>query len=284
MFYLVDKPLGISSNLVAKILKRVLRVSKIGFAGTLDPLATGLMIIGTDGSSRLFPLMEHYTKTYETTIRLDGTSSSYDREQPIESIEVSKEIQKKLTKEYIESVISHNFLGDIMQIPPTYSATWIDGQRAYELARKWHTIDIKAKKRNVHVFDIVSYEWPQITAKITVSHGTYIRSLARDLWIQLQTGWYLESLRRTEIGHMSIEKHSWTQHNDILYTPIEHTEVFPNIPLIDLSEEQKKHLRLGSTPLETERKNGHYFIQYADTSYGLLESKEGLLFPVKNVV
>lgn len=84
MFYLVDKPLGISSNLVAKILKRVLRVSKIGFAGTLDPLATGLMIIGTDGSSRLFPLMEHHTKTYETTIRLDGTSSSYDREQPIE--------------------------------------------------------------------------------------------------------------------------------------------------------------------------------------------------------
>jgi tRNA pseudouridine55 synthase len=117
MFYLVDKPLGISSNLVAKILKGVLRVSKIGFAGTLDPLATGLMIIGADGSSRLFPLMEHYTKTYETTIRLDGTSSSYDREQPIESIKISKEIQKKLTKEYIESVISHNFLGDIMQIP-----------------------------------------------------------------------------------------------------------------------------------------------------------------------
>lgn len=83
---------------------------------------------------------------------------------------------------------------------------------------------------------------------------------------------------------MSIEKHSWIQHNDILYTPIEHTEVFPNIPLIHLSEEQKKHLRLGSTPLETDRKNGHYFIQYEDTSYGLLESRGGLLFPVKNVV
>lgn len=284
MFYLVDKPLGVSSNLVAKILKRVLRVSKIGFAGTLDPLATWLMIIWTDGSSRLFPLMEHHTKTYLTTIRLDGTSSSYDQEQPIESVEVSEDVKNNLTKDFITWIIHENFLGDIMQIPPTYSATWIDGQRAYELARKGHDIEIKAKKRTVHAFEIVSYEWPRLVAKITVSHGTYIRSLARDLWIKLQTGWYLESLRRSEIGHLTLEDHSWIQHNDILYTPIEHTEIFPEIPLIDLPEEQKKHLRLGSTPLKTEMGKWYYFIHYENTSYGLLESREGALFPIKNEV
>lgn len=82
---------------------------------------------------------------------------------------------------------------------------------------------------------------------------------------------------------MTINNHEWIQHNDILYTPIQHTEVFPGIPLIELSEEQKKHLRLGSTPLETSRENGYYFIEYGD-AYGLLESRGGLLFPIKNVV
>lgn len=94
------------------------------------------MIIGTDGSSRLFPLLDGLSKTYEATIRLDGTTSSYDLEQPVEKIEINKEAQKKITQKYLEEIISRNFNGDIMQSPPKYSAVWIGGQRAYELARK----------------------------------------------------------------------------------------------------------------------------------------------------
>jgi len=136
MFYVVKKPLGVSSNLVAKILKRVLNTKKIGFAGTLDPLATGLMIIGTEGSPRLFPLTEKFSKTYITTIRLDGTTASYDLEQPVEQIEVKEEIKNAITLPTLHSLIEQFFTGDIWQIPPTYSAVWIDGQRAYNLARK----------------------------------------------------------------------------------------------------------------------------------------------------
>ncbi len=284
MFYVVKKPLGVSSNLVAKILKRVLNTKKIGFAGTLDPLATGLMIIGTEGSPRLFPLTEKFSKTYITTIRLDGTTASYDLEQPVEKIEVREEIKNAITLSTLRSLIEQFFTGDIWQIPPTYSAVWIDGQRAYHLARKWETVDIEPKKRTIHSFDIISCSWPTIIAEITVSHGTYIRSIARDLWDHLKTGGYLEKLERISIGHVSMEDVEWTQHNDIYYAKLSHEKLFPNIAVLSLTTEQKIHLRLGSTPLVTDEKNGHYFAIYEDKSYGLLEAKWWLLFPIKNAV
>jgi len=159
----------------------VLKKPKMGFAGTLDPLATGLMIIGTDGSPRLFPMIEHFKKTYITTIRLDGTTESHDLEKPIVYAQISEENIKKISREYIEKVIRENFLGNIQQVPPNYSAVWVDGKRAYDLVRKGHEIDIKSKERYVDQFEILEYTWPRITAKIAVSHGTYIRSLARDL-------------------------------------------------------------------------------------------------------
>lgn len=94
------------------------------------------MIIGTDGSTRLFPLIEHFTKTYKTTIRIDGTTSSYDLEQPVEEMNISETMKNSLSKEYIKSIVQKYFTGDIMQIPPIYSAVWINGQRAYDMARK----------------------------------------------------------------------------------------------------------------------------------------------------
>lgn len=257
----------------------------MGFAGTLDPLATGLMIIGTDGSPRLFPMIEHFTKTYRATIRLDGTTDSYDLEQPIIPVDVPSKIIDALSRDTIEAVIQENFTGIISQIPPNYSATWINGQRAYKLARKGHEIDLKAKTRVVEKFEILSYAWPVLEAEITVSHGTYIRSLARDLALALGTGGYLEKLERVSLGHISLRNITeWTQHNDIFYSSLTHERLFPDITILHLSEEDKKHLRLGSTPISTNQKNGHYFVVYEDTTYGFLEAKEGILFPVKNCV
>lgn len=126
-------------------------------------------------------MIENFTKKYRATIRLDGTTSSYDLEQPVKKVEISQIVINSITKEYIESIFQQYFYGEIMQIPPTYSAVWIDGQRAYELARKGHEVEIKAKKRTIHEYKIVSYTWPVLVVDMIVSHGTYIRSVARDL-------------------------------------------------------------------------------------------------------
>lgn len=285
MFYIVKKPIRISSNLVSKILKRVLNVQKIGFAGTLDPLATGLMIIGTDWSPRLFPLLDTLSKTYTATIRLDGTTPSYDLEYPVEILKIDQKIIDTLTRESLESVIQNNFIGEIMQSPPLYSAVWIDGQRAYDRARKWEDIgEIQQKKRTIHSFRIIYYTWPALICKIQVSHGTYIRSIARDLGHILWTGGYLEKLERTAIGHISLEGREWIQHNDIFYTPLSHEELFPEIPVLELSIQDRRHLRLWSTPIKTKQKDGYYFTVYEDNSYGLLEAREKNLFPLKNAV
>lgn len=285
MFYVVNKPLGISSNLVVKILKRVLNVSKIGFAGTLDPLATGLMIVGTGWSPRLFPLLDTLRKTYKTTMRLDGRTVSHDLEHPVEKMTISPDIIELLSVDYISWIIQKHFMGVIMQSPPTYSAIWIDGQRAYELARKWEKVEMVPKKRTIHGCKIISYNWPALICEIEVSHGTYIRSIARDLWEIVWTGGYLEKLERTSIGHISLGERNWIHHNDISYTPLAHEELFPEIPVLQLlSEEEKNHLKLGSNPLITKESNGEYFVMYSDGSYGLLEAKDGYLFPRKNVV
>ncbi len=286
MLYLVRKPLWITSNLVVKILKRVINVKKIGFAGTLDPLASGLMIVGTEGSPRLFPLIEHFQKTYKTTIRLDGTTESYDLEKPATEIPVTEDIIQDITLEKLQKIIQEHFSGDILQIPPLYSAIWIDGKRSYERVRKWETwLELQAKPRTIHEFKILSYEWPRIECEITVSHGTYIRSIARDIWEILGTGGYLEKLERVSLGHILLEmSREWVQHNDIFYTPFSHEELFPDISVIPLSEEERIHLRTGSTPIPYGGENGKYFVKYDETTYGFLEAKNGKLFPVKNCV
>lgn len=139
------------------------------------------MIVGTDGSTRLFPFIENFTKKYRTTIRLDGTTNSYDLEEPVQKLDIPHAVINTITQEYIESIFRQHFYGEIMQVPPAYSAVWIDGQRAYDLVRKGQTIEIKAKKRMIHEFQIISYTWPTVVLDIVVSHGTYIRSIARDL-------------------------------------------------------------------------------------------------------
>lgn len=286
MFYLVRKPLWITSSLVIKILKRVLDVNKIGFAGTLDPLASGLMIVGTGGSPRLFPLIEHFQKTYKTIIRLDGTTESYDLEKPAETLSISEATIQDITLKRLQKIILEHFSGDILQTPPLYSATWIDGKRSYERVRKWETdLHIPAKPRTIHEFNILSYKWPKLECEITVSHGTYIRSIARDLGEILGTGGYLEKLERTSLWHILLDtSREWIQHNDIFYTPISHEELFPDIPFINLSDGEKVHLRTGSTPIFYDGKDGEYFLKYDEITFGLLNAKNGEIFPVKNCV
>jgi tRNA pseudouridine55 synthase len=145
-------------------------------------------------------LIEHFQKTYKTTIRLDGTTESYDLEKPVTEVPVDKDVFQNITIERLQDIVQQHFNGDILQTPPLYSAIWIDGRRSYERVRNGETnLILEAKPRTIHEFKILSYKWPRIECEITVSHGTYIRSIARDIGELLGTGGYLEKLERTSL-------------------------------------------------------------------------------------
>jgi tRNA pseudouridine55 synthase len=145
-------------------------------------------------------MIEHFQKTYTTTIRLDGTTESYDLEKPVIKIPAEDEKIANITLEKLEDIIQKHFSGNILQTPPLYSAIWINGKRSYERVRNGETdLKLEAKPRTIHEFKILSYIWPRIECEITVSHGTYIRSIARDIGEILGTGGYLEKLERTSL-------------------------------------------------------------------------------------
>lgn len=202
---LVDKPTGWSSfDVVAKIrgtLKRETgRKIKVGHTGTLDPLATGLMIVVVGTYCKRAQEFSKLHKTYDVTLKLGQTSTTGDEEG--EKTVVDNR-QPELSE--IEAVLSQ-FIGDTMQTPPIYSAVKIDGKRAYKLAREGK--EVKIEPRQVHISQLIvhSYEYPFVTFTADVSSGTYIRSLVQDIGKQLKTGAYMSDLRRTKVGQFDLEK------------------------------------------------------------------------------
>ena len=204
---LVDKPLGWTSfDVVNKVrwnLKRALGVKniKVGHAGTLDPLATGLLILCTGKHTKTIDSIMAGEKTYTGTILLGKTTPSYDLETeydaefPVEHIttETMLDVAKQLT-------------GNIMQVPPVFSAKQVDGQRAYDLARAGKTVELKANAIEVAKFTIDASRFPEIDFEITCSKGTYIRSIAHDFGKLLHSGGTLIRLRRTKSGTFNVEK------------------------------------------------------------------------------
>lgn len=202
---LIDKPAGMTSFGVVARVRRVLtqqanKKVKVGHTGTLDPFATGLMIlvIGQECKNA-----GHYTKldkVYEATIRLGQTSTTGDPEGSI--IDVSKKVP---SLDDIYKVLE-SFRGDIMQRPPIYSAIKIDGQRAYKLARDGKEVEIPLRQVTVHSLEVIDYTYPELKIRTHVSSGTYIRSLAEDIGNLLGTGAYCTQLRRTSINKWTIDE------------------------------------------------------------------------------
>lgn len=194
MFYLIDKPSGVSSFWVIRQLRKKLNVKKMWHTGTLDPLATWCLLIATEKSTKLIPLLESSKKEYITTIRFDGTSESYDTEMPITPIDVTGFKWKS------ESEIIDFLLWQKDQTPPKYSAIHINGKRSYEIARKWK--DFHIEKRPIKVFeaDIIEKWNLEIKIRLKVSSGCYIRSFWPLLWEFFGVEWwYLTQLRRISI-------------------------------------------------------------------------------------
>jgi tRNA pseudouridine55 synthase len=198
--FLVDKPLEWTSFDAVKKIRNALKIKKVGHAGTLDPLATGLLIICAGKMTKQIEGFMGQEKEYTGTFVLGKTTESFDLEKPIEEVKDPSNISKE---ELLEAV--KKLTGSIEQIPPMHSAIKVDGKRVYEAARAGKTVEIKARTVEVREFDITRFDNPEVDFRISCSKGTYIRSLARDLGELLGVGAYLKNLRRTRIGDHRIE-------------------------------------------------------------------------------
>lgn len=204
---LIDKPAGITSYDVIRKLKKLITANsqlpapKLGHAGTLDPMATGLLIILFGEYTKKAGLFLRLAKTYDATITLGATSSTDDAEGNIRITDKRLGIVPSSTD--IESVLE-GFVGTMEQIPPNYSAKKIAGVRSYKLARKGVPVKLEAKKVTIYNLELKDYKFPKVQITTTVSSGTYIRALARDMGAKLGTGAYLSGLRRTAIGEHSL--------------------------------------------------------------------------------
>jgi len=197
---LIDKPLEWTSFDVVKKLRNRLKIKKIGHAGTLDPLATGLLILCTGKFTKKINEYQDMPKEYTGTMLLGKTTPSVDFETAFDS----KTDISHLKEELIEAALA-DFRGSIQQIPPQYSAVKIDGERVYKKARKGEDVVINPREVKIYDFEITDYKLPEISFKVSCSKGTYIRSLVRDLGDSLKTGACLIALRRTKIGNFDVE-------------------------------------------------------------------------------
>jgi len=201
-FILINKPKGMTSFDVVSYLRKITGVKKIGHCGTLDPLASGLLIcaIGRGATKRIVLFLKQ-DKTYLAEIELGKESDTYDMEGKIKEMEV----KRKPTKKEIEKILKV-FIGEIDQLPPIYSAKKVNGKRAYELARKGLDVKLKKSKVKVYKIKIVSYRFPILKIRIECGSGTYIRSLADDIGKKLKTGAVLTGLIRESVGKYSLKK------------------------------------------------------------------------------
>ncbi|MCC8146521.1 MAG: tRNA pseudouridine(55) synthase TruB [Bacteroidales bacterium] len=201
-----NKPLQWTSfDLVNKIRYKICRdlnikKIKVGHAGTLDPLATGVMIICTGKATKRIEEFQYQTKEYVATLSLGATTPSFDLETEIDNTYNTSHI----TQELVEQILPQ-FVGSIEQIPPAFSACKIKGDRAYELARKGIQVELKPKLLVIDEIELLSYQQEEIKIRVVCSKGTYIRALARDIGKALQSGAHLSGLERTRIGDITID-------------------------------------------------------------------------------
>ena len=203
-----DKPLHWTSfDLVAKVrynLCRVLKTKKlkVGHTGTLDPLATGVVIVCTGKKTKMIEQLQYDVKEYIATLQLGATTPSYDLEKEIDATYPTEHINRQLIDETIPL-----FLGEQWQVPPIFSAVQINGKRAYEFARKGETVELKPKLLVIDEIEVLAFDEAtmQLTIRVVCSKGTYIRALARDIGEKLHSGAHLIALRRTRVGDTRVE-------------------------------------------------------------------------------
>lgn len=208
VIFAIDKPYGMSSfgalaHVRFLISKKVgVKRVKTGHAGTLDPLATGVLVICTGRATKQIEQLQYDTKEYTATLQLGATTASYDKEHTVNMTYPTRHI----TREKVEQALAQ-FIGDVPQVPPTYSAVKVGGDRAYKLRRRGEEVELKAKLVRIDEIELTDFdaEKMQMSIRVVCGKGTYIRSLARDIGRALGSGAFLTALRRTRVGDIRVE-------------------------------------------------------------------------------
>ena len=267
---LLNKPSGISSNQALQKAKKILKVSKAGHFGTLDPLAEGLLIIGINSGTKLSKFLLNDEKEYEATIRLGISTDTDDSE--------GRVIASNNTEISIENLLEilDQFRGEQTQIPPKYSAIKIQGRKLYDYARKGEEIDIQPRKVTIHFLEILEFEYPTLQIKLKVSKGTYIRSIARDLGHKLGVGAHLTKLVRTGQGDFSLVN-ATTFENLNEQKILDLDKVFYETSCIEISSSQLKDLEHGRRPSFNNFNKGLVILKHANKIAGLARIDNGEL-------
>jgi tRNA pseudouridine55 synthase len=203
----INKPLTWTSFKLVRVVRAKIRQRlktkklKVGHAGTLDPLATGVMILCTGKKTKQIKELQALTKEYVAEIRLGATTPSFDLETEIDALYPVEHITEAKVREVL-----NRFIGTIEQVPPVYSAVKVDGKRAYQYARENEEIELKPKLLVIDSVELIAYDLPRVTIRVTCSKGTYIRALARDIGEALNSGAHLVGLTRTRIGEVTLNQ------------------------------------------------------------------------------
>lgn len=200
-FYLIDKPVWISSFCVIRELRKKLNIKRIWHTWTLDPLASGLLIVAVWNYTKLIPYLEDDTKEYNFKVMLDWISPSYDLGTQVDFISQEKQdfFKQTIKKSFLEQTLKKYFLWEIYQVPPKYSALKINWKKAFEKVRDSEEFELKKRKVNIFDIELLDFSYPEVYIRAHVSSWTYIRTIAFDLWNILWTWGYVSYLRRTKI-------------------------------------------------------------------------------------
>lgn len=241
-FLLIDKPIGFTSHDAVAVVRKTLGERKVGHLGTLDPEASGLLVLAVGAKAlKVVELFNDLTKEYDAGVRFGAVSTTYDKEGTLEEVERTPGWPEPSETD-IQNAIRNNFLGEIEQVPPAYSAISVGGERAYKKMRQGKGVDLPARTVQIDVCDIASYAYPDLVLHVDCGSGTYIRSLAHDMGSVLRCGAYLSSLRRTKVGEWLVqdavhpEKVAWAHVQPLkdVLTPFDSVEVSPE-EAVDLS-------------------------------------------------
>ena len=245
-FIIVDKPVGPTSHNIVTLVRRGTGVRKVGHAGTLDPRASGVLVLCLGPATRLSEYLSTSSKRYQAVVRFGTATQTYDAEGP-----VLRQTEAVPTLEEIQAVLPE-FRGEIEQVPPPFSAIKVRGKKAYELARAGQDVQLEPRMVTIHLLKVLEYQPPDLLLDVECTAGTYIRSLAHDLGARVSTGAYLANLRRTRAGPFSLEDavplpklevgfltNKWKRYL------ISAVKALPDLPIVEVAGDNLELIRVG---------------------------------------
>ena len=275
----VDKPVGLTSHDVVQIIRRGTGIRRAGHTGTLDPRASGVLVILIGPAVRLSEFVSASDKRYQATIRLGGSTDTYDEEGVVtNSATVNVE---DISEEYFDEVLQR-FVGEIEQVPPPYSAVKVQGRKAYDMAREGEEVDLSPRIINVYNLEVLEWAPPEVVIDVYCSSGTYVRSLANDMGKALGTGAYLVGLRRTKSGRFTLRDAVPLRRLQEAFDAgiwyrylIPAAEALADWPMVELDADQVELVRHGHrVPAEPEQKGWARGVSQQGDLVALLEVDE----------